>query len=65
MEHYQERLSENLALDVQDKSEPMEVFTLLKGNVEDLELTREVIEQLVSEIYVYDDNRIEVIRGRT
>lgn len=61
MEYYQERLSENLALDVQDKFEPMEIFTLLKGNVEELELTREVIKQLVSEIYVYDDNRIEVI----
>lgn len=61
MEYYEERLNENLPLDVQAKSEPMEIFTLLKGNVEDFELTREVIEQLMSEFYVYNDNRIEVI----
>ncbi|MEH2928909.1 hypothetical protein VSQ48_03125 [Candidatus Ventrimonas sp. KK005] len=33
MEYYEERLSENLALNVQDKPEPMEIFTLLKENV--------------------------------
>ena len=33
MEYYEERLSENLTLNVQDKPEPMEIFTLLKENV--------------------------------
>lgn len=59
MEYYEEQLNENLPLDVQAKSEPMEI--LLKGNVEDFGLTGEVIEQLMSEFYVYNDNRIEVI----
>ena len=39
----------------------MGVFALLEGKEQELELTREMIRQLVSEIYIYDDNRLEII----
>ena len=61
LEIYQQQMNKLEKISEQEGFENLGVFALLEGKEQELELTREMIRQLVSEIYIYDDNRLEII----
>lgn len=61
IEWFQNQLDEYEKTGIQEKEKNQNILELLKGREQIKELTREMVEQLVSKIYVYGNNRVEII----
>ena len=61
IQYLQNQLEEYAGKEVQENSNHQNVLDLLEGKENIAELTREMVEQLISKIYVYGRNRVEII----
>lgn len=61
IQYLQNQLEEYAGKEVQENSNHQNVLDLLEGKENIAELTREMMEQLISKIYVYGRNRVEII----
>lgn len=60
LEAYQKKLEAYSPREKQNDVVGKELLALLEGKEHIVELTRDIVEQLISDIYVYDNNRVEI-----